>query len=193
MKNSLSTILLITLFSLLCINPASARKVGGARPAFDAGDNAIGIALGVGTAHTYGLADAYSPAFIVNYEHGIIGDLGPGTLSIGGELGYQTSRYDYNNGYRARWTTISFAVRGIYHLTILKNKNNKFDPYGGIALGFYSVNYTNDYPGYYEDYPSVPFVAPFLGAKYNFTPGFGVWTELGYDIAILKFGVNFNF
>jgi hypothetical protein len=190
MKKILAAVFLI----ILGAGYASARKSGGSRPAFDVGDNAIGIALGVGTAHTYGLADVYSPAFIVNYEHGIIGNLGPGTLSIGGELGYQTSYYDYTNGgYRARWTTLSFAVRGIYHLTILKDKNNKFDPYGGLALGFYAVNYRNDYPGYYENYPSVPFVAPFVGAKYNFTPGFGVWTELGYDIAILKFGLNFNF
>lgn len=178
---------------LLAAAPAIARKTG-ARPAFEEGDNAIGIALGVGPAYTYGLASNYSPAFIVNYEHGIIGDLGPGTLSLGGELGYQTSRYDYSfGGYNARSTTITFAVRAAYHLTILKDKNNKFDPYGGLAAGFYAVSYSNSNPGSTETYPSAPFVAPFVGAKYNFTPHFGAFTELGLDIAILKFGLNFNF
>jgi hypothetical protein len=168
-------------------------KKGGARPAFNAGDNAIGVGFGVGAAHTYGLADVYSPAFIVNYEHGIVDELGPGTLSVGGEFGFQTSRYDYVGGYRAHWTTLTFALRGIYHLTLLKDKNNKFDPYGGLALGFYAVNYTNDYPGPKDSYSSAPLVAPFVGAKYNFSKAVGAWTELGFDVAIFKAGLNFNF
>jgi hypothetical protein len=186
---------IIGLLIVLCVTlavPSYAKRGGGARPAFDAGDNAIGIAVGVGPAHTYGLATGSSPAFIANYEHGIVGNLGPGTLSIGGEFGIYSTYYDFDRDYSARWTTVAFAVRGIYHLTILKDKNNKFDPYGGIALGFYSVSYSRDYPGY-EHYGSTPFVGPFVGAKYNFTPSFGAWTELGVDITILKFGLNFNF
>ncbi|MBS1616059.1 MAG: outer membrane beta-barrel protein [Bacteroidetes bacterium] len=180
---------------LLLLSPmiSFAKKVG-ATPAFSKGDNAIGIGLGLGPAHTYGLADAYSPAFMLTYEHGIIDGLGPGTLSIGGEIGYQTSRYDYAyGGYRARWTTLTVAVRGIYHLTLLKDKNNKFDPYGGVAVGFYSVSYDNDYPGPKESYGSAPLIAPFVGAKYNFAKAVGAWAEVGYDIAILKVGLNFNF
>ncbi len=178
---------------LLAISVNAQKKKGGAKPAFDAGDNAIGIALGFGPSHTYGLASNYSPAFIVNYEHGIVPNLGPGTLAIGGELGWQTSRYDYDyGGYRARWTTFTFAVRGIYHLTILKDKNNKFDPYGGLAAGAYIVSYDNDAPGA-DTYPSAPFVAPFVGTKYNFTRAFGAWSELGWDVAVFKLGLNFNF
>lgn len=152
----------------------SLAKKGGARAAFNAGDNAIGIGFGVGATHTYGLADVYSPAFVANYEHGIVDNLGPGTLSVGGEFGFQTSRYDYAvGGYRARWTTLTFALRGIYHLTILKDKNNKFDPYGGMAVGFYAVSYSNDYPGPKDNYGSAPLVAPFVGAKYNFSKAVG--------------------
>ncbi len=185
--------LLLAAAGLMLALSANAQKKTGARPAFDAGDNAIGIAAGFGPAHTYSLANSYSPAFIINYEHGIVPNLGPGTLAIGGELGWQTSRYNYDyGGYRARWTTFTFAVRGIYHLTILKDKNNKFDPYGGLAAGAYFVSYDNDAPGA-EHYGSAPFVAPFVGAKYNFTPNFGAWSELGWDIAAFKIGLNFNF
>jgi hypothetical protein len=192
MRHIHSVAALIVLVLFLQSNAAFARKGGGARPAFDAGDNAIGIAVGIQPARTYG-ADAYSPAFIANYEHGIVGNLGPGTLSIGAELGFYSAYYDYAHDYRVRWTTVGFAVRGIYHLTILKNSNNKFDPYGGLAAGFYSVGVDDNGPGYAERYGSEAFVGPFVGAKYNFVPQFGVWTELGLDITLLKFGLNFNF
>jgi hypothetical protein len=192
MKHILSITAFIALLFSLQSNAAFARKGGGARPAFDAGDNAIGIGIGIQPARSYG-ANSYTPAFIANYEHGIIGNLGPGTLSLGAELGFYSAYYDYYRDYRIRWTTVGFAVRGIYHLTILKNANNHFDPYGGLAAGFYSVGVDDNGPGYAEHYGSEAFVAPFIGAKYNFTQNFGAWTELGLDITLLKFGLNFNF
>lgn len=190
MRHFLSITALFLLLLSLHSNAAFARK--GARPAFDAGDNAIGIGIGIDPTRNYG-ATSYTPAFIANYEHGIVGNLGPGTLSLGAELGFYSAYYDYAHDFRVRWTTVGFGLRGIYHLTILKDANNKFDPYGGLAIGFYSVTEDDNGPGYIDHYGSQAFVAPFVGAKYNFTPGFGVWTELGFDITVLKLGLNFNF
>ncbi len=38
-----------------------------------------------------------------------------------------------------------------------------------------------------------PVYGVFVGAKYNFAPGFGVFGELGYDISFLRIGLCANF
>ena len=41
------------------------------------------------------------------------------------------------------------AVRGTYHLTILAEKNNKFDPYAGVVLGLRFNSYKDTYDDYF--------------------------------------------
>jgi len=170
------------------------KKSGGARPAFDVGDNTIGLALGVGTPYSYYGGVNNSPGFFVNYDHGTFGNVGPGTIGIGGITGIQTSSYRYGNGDRARWTNFFIGVRGTYHLTLLKDKNNKFDPYGGVTFGIRAESYTNDFAGGRGDYGGAhPFAGAFVGAKYNFVKNFGAFSELGFDVCVFKIGINFNF
>lgn len=170
---------------------AQAQKSGGARPAFAVGDNTIGLGVGVGTPYAYSWGYGrvnHNPAFIVNFDHGTFGNVGPGTIGIGGIASIQGSRYRYNNGERETWTTFSLGVRGTYHLTLLKDKNNKFDPYGGVTFGFRAESSTT-----YNGTNVSPMAGAFVGAKYNFVPNFGVFSELGFDVAVFKVGINFNF
>ena len=172
---------------------------GGARPAFDKGSTSLQIGLGPGYAGYY---DAFyrartSPAIVAIVDHGIVGNVGPGTIGLGGILGWQTATSSYWKNDKVRWTNFVVGVRGTYHLTILKNKNNKFDPYAGVMAGVriesvrdeYSdrnrINYDKSYVG--------PAFGGFVGAKYNFKPSFGAWAELGYDVTFFKIGLNFNF
>ncbi len=167
---------------------------GGARPAFEKGSKTLGLSLGY-----YG--DVRSlPAFTVMYDQGIINNVGPGTIGIGGIVGAKFASYKYSSGgYKATWANYIVAARGTYHLTILKDKNNKFDPYAGVTVGLRFNNYEDSYYdhfGYYNpnSYNSVyPVVGVFVGAKYNFSKNFGAFSELGYDISFFRIGINFNF
>lgn len=175
-------------------------------PAFDKGDNTIGISMGVGVNYGY-YADAVSvPAITLLYDHGSFSEVGPGTIGIGGIVGFKTSHYNYPasyGDYEARWTNYIIAARGTYHLTLLKDKNNHFDPYAGVVIGVRINNYTDTYNDYYyntyhthyrSDVSNAnPVGGVFVGAKYNFTKAFGAFAELGYDISILRVGLNFNF
>lgn len=178
---------------LLCMAalPALAQK-GGARPAFNKGDNTIGIFAGAGIDYGYYSGVNAAPAVGVLYDHGIIDNVGPGTIGIGGVVAVKTARYAYTNN-DARWTNVFVAVRATYHLTILKNKNNKFDPYGGVMAGIRSYGFKDEnFPNRDDNYIR-PVSGLFVGAKYNFTPAFGAFAEVGYDISFLKVGLNFNF
>ena len=173
-------------------------------PAFDKGDNTIGISIGVG-GHYHGTVQGYGhdysyvdlPAFALTYDHGTFGDVGPGTIGIGGLIGYKYSFLNNYGGYDASWSDFIIGARGTYHLTILKDKNNHFDPYAGVLLGMRFHTYRNTYEDYYDkhyDNSSVlPAAGVFVGAKYNFTKSFGAFAEVGYDISILRIGLNFNF
>lgn len=184
-------------------------------PAFDKGDNTIGISIGVGGNFNYYNGYRSVPSFSLYYDHGSFGEIGPGTIGIGGIVGFKTASYDYPDNYwvsgshfEKRWTDYIVAARATYHLTLLKDKNNKFDPYAGIVLGvrfqtykdtYYQYRYDhNQYYGYSNDdyyYNGHPYAVKgvFIGAKYNFTKFFGAFAELGYDISIIRVGLNFNF
>ena len=155
------------------------------------------MGLGLDFDNYYGSDVTRMPAININYDHGIIKEVGPGTIGIGGLISYKRSTYRYSNDkYKETWTNYTFGVRGTYHLTILKDKNNKFDPYAGVTFGMrinryrdtyytsnaYLYNYTNTHPVY----------GAFVGAKYNFAKVLGVFAELGYDISLFRVGLNLN-
>ena len=175
-------------------------------PAFDKGDNTIGFGVGFGGSshnNVYNYGYAYSgsnvnlPAFFVIYDHGSFGEVGPGTIGIGGTVAYQYSYLSDYGDYDADWTNFVVAARGTYHLTILKDKNNHFDPYGGVMIGMRFESYHNtfydDIDNPYDQNRVFPEAGIFVGAKYNFTKFFGAFAEVGFDFPVIKMGLNFNF
>ncbi|MFZ4753451.1 MAG: hypothetical protein ACOYLG_08920 [Chitinophagaceae bacterium] len=185
----------------LTAGPLKNKKDSGVKPAFDKGSKTLGIFMGIGRNYDYGFYSNIDqiPAFGLIYDHGIVGNAGPGTVGIGGMLAYKGASYKYANGkYRANWSNYILAVRGTYHLTILKDKNNKFDPYAGVMFGLRINRYEDTYYnqlGYNPyNYGNVnPISGFFVGAKYNFAKRIGAFTELGYDISFFRIGLNFNF
>ncbi|HRH65963.1 MAG TPA: hypothetical protein PLU53_06680 [Bacteroidia bacterium] len=179
--------------------------VFGNEPAFDKGSKTIGLSVGFGVSYSYYGSYSSSPALALTYDHGIVGEVGPGTIGIGGIVGYKSASYKYGYGdYKATWTNIIVGVRGTYHLTILKDKNNKFDPYAGVTVGLRFNSYKDTYYDYYYatygyhyssyNYSSTSIVSGlFIGAKYNFSPNIGAFAEVGYDISLARIGINFNF
>jgi len=166
--------------------------------AFHKGSKTLGLCVGFGVDYDYYGSVTNVPAIALIYDQGIIDrHVGPGTIGIGGMIAYKTAYYKYD-GYKASWNNYVIGIRGTYHLTMLKDKNNKFDPYAGIVLGIRIDRY---HDSYYDTYGSDPYnynsaypvVGAFIGAKYNFTPHFGAFAELGYDISFFRIGLNGNF
>ena len=198
---SFFTKLIIAIVLIFTATISNAQKTkfnsGSAKPAFEKGSKTLGIFIGAGV--EYGYYGNYSqlPAIGIIYDHGIINNVGPGTIGIGGVIGFKSAWYKYSGGERATWTNYFIGARGTYHLTILKDKNNKFDPYAGVTAGFRIYDYNDSYYGgranpygYNSVYPVFGF---FVGAKYNFSKNFGAFAELGYDISFFRIGLNANF
>jgi hypothetical protein len=183
------TLLVILLLLSPFVHHAQTQNTEVRHTAFDPGDNIIGIAAGVQPARAYEGA-TYSAAFILTFDHLTINTLGPGALAAGVELGIYDGRH--TNFPNDSWSKTGIAARVSYHLALLFN--NRFDPYAGAALGLYSAPQPeNEWPYHTDRYKSNAFLAPFIGARFNFTRHMGIWVEGGYDITNLKAGINFNF
>lgn len=191
--------ILVLIMLLLATHAFAAKRNSDVKPAFDKGSNTIGLFVGGGVSYGYYGNVTETPSVGVFFDHGLLADIGPGTIGIGGVIAFKNSNYLYNSGnYKATWTNVVVGVRGTYHLTLLKEKNNKFDPYAGITAGLRILRYKDtyysslgispyDYPGAY------PLIGGFVGAKYNFAKNFGAFAELGYDISYARIGLNLNF
>ncbi len=193
-RTSLVAAAILALFAM----PAMAQKDD---VPFHKGSKTVGIFAGTGVGYSY-YADARVPVALgVTYDQGFFDDIGPGNIGIGGVLAFKSSSGTYYYG-KTTYTSFILGVRGTYHLTILADKNNKFDPYAGVTIGV-SINnnsYTY-YNGYdYSDYyyarnlnRVTPIAGAFVGAKYNFASNVGVFAEAGYDFTFIRGGINFNF
>ena len=168
----------------------------GKKAPFDKSSKTIGVFVGAGAGYSYsyyaGYAPSFAPSFGVLYDQGLL-KAGPGTVGIGGIIAANLSHVDYAGG-GATYDNFIVGVRGTWHLSILKEKNNKFDPYGGVMLGVRILSY--DYADVYYHHVKARTVnaaqGVFVGAKYNFSRHFGAFAEVGFDAALFKIGLNFN-
>jgi len=183
---------------------------------FKVGSSAINLGVGVGNTVSYnsynnntngyyngpiGVGAAFTPAFTASYEYGIA-HVGIGIIGAGLEFGFQgthsTSVYSNGDYDKQKWTTLAFSPRATYHFDFLNKK--KLDIYAIVQLNIYSNSYSDNYrdnnnnivPAYSNSSIGVrPGVM--VAIRYFFVPNFGVFSELGYDISIIKAGMSFKF
>src|SRR6185437_7525776 len=195
-------ILLVTSVFLSIVTTSKAQD----EQCFKKGTSAINLGVGFGNTVTYvtsvyggyGEGISISPAFTASYEFGII-HLGIGIIGAGLEFGYQGSHYNYTDGvnvYKQRLTTLGFCPRATYHFDFLNKK--KFDVYPIVQINVYSSLYSDNGPaGYVGLNPNTSSVSVrpsvLVAARYFFTPNIGVYSELGYDISIIKAGLSIKF
>lgn len=176
-------------------------KSSGVRAAFDKNSITGGIGLGFGNVYGYnalgwGWEVKHRPGIAAIFDMGVA-DVGPGTIGAGGILAYQASVSKDGTGDNIRWSNVIIAVRSTYHLNLLKDKNNKFDPYAGVVLGLRFHRISGSAWGAYG--MSKPagvtrtVAGLFAGARYKFTEQFSAFAELGYDVSYLRLGVNYQF
>lgn len=163
------------------------------------------LSLGIGPSNFYGVSHSGgSPALKIAYDHGIK-EIGPGTLTLGGSLGFFTSHYDGRTwdginyyDYKWRWTYIVGAFRVGYYYNFKDLDVPDLNVYGGLGMGLRYVSFHDNYNGpsnYYVKYngSNMDFhFALYLGANYFLTKKLAVFTEFGYDISYVTVGVTFK-
>ncbi len=159
----------------------------------------VGIGLGGYYSYSYLSGSDYSrtPTIFLSYDKGIMDEVGPGNIGIGGFLGFSSANANYAYvGYEwdYKWSNFVIGARGTYHL-ILDAEN--IDLYGALSLGLWAqtYKYTNSDPFWNgsldqsDTYMNL-YYAFSVGGKYMFSENLGAFAEIGYDIAYLKLGVT---
>ncbi len=125
-------------------------------------------------------------------------------IAVGPYLGYYARSYNYGSGYKDRFSAINFGARGTFHASEFLNEQlnfninaEKLDLYGTLMLGIETYRWKTDESwsgdNYYANGSRVIF-APVVGARYNFTPSFGAFTELGRGaFGVLTLGASARF
>ena len=122
--------------------------------------------------------------FGVAFEHGFTDKISAGVFA-------NYSSYSYPD-IGSRLKIAYFGVRGSYHFAELFGVTNpKFDPYGGISLGYYNVSFNGQNFG--SPYSSSVLFGVHAGVRYLFSENFGGFAEAGYGVAALQVGVSFKF
>ena len=100
-------------------------------------------------------------------------------ISGGLALGYSriTGKYSgFGDEFTDRLTIFSALARANYHF----GHSSRFDPYIGIGVGYVRSKYDNSGSNSNRSVPGEFGYSGQLGAKYLFTPHFGVYAEAGY-------------
>ena len=149
----------------------------------------IGVGAG-GYGHTY--YSTVSPTIVATFQRGIVDDLGPGNLSVGGTLAHKSGRY---NGvwtdYKSSWFAIS--GRASYHPHFVKSE--KFDLFAGLGLGYYVFSSSVQNPEFSANYGSASTFAfnAHIGARYFFNENWSAWAEIGNHLSLISAGAAYKF
>jgi hypothetical protein len=153
--------------------------------AYDKGKSYIDLGLGLGS--EYGASIALGGS----YEYGFSSRIS------GGVYAYYEHFNEGYVGYNYGYSFFYFGVRASYHFAKdLKINNNKIDLYGGVGLGYATVNQSA--PEAAAGYPADPRYGSkinpdiFAGGKYYFAHRISAFAELGYGVSILRAGIGFK-
>jgi hypothetical protein len=164
---------------------------------FENATNVINLGIGLGDPYWGNYANSGAPvSFNASYDRGVTDKLGIGYIGAGGIIGYTSRTYKYTD-YKWKNSALLMGGRASYHFALSGEIGEKFDPYAGVMLGYVITSSSTDAPSgvaYNYSKSSSIGAGAFAGAHYYFTPNFGVYAEVGYQIiSILNTGITFKF
>lgn len=156
------------------------------------GEKVLNLGIGLGNALYSGTGyTSQMPPLSVSYEVGIADDfldINTSSLSVGGYLGFATSKWEYA-GWGYRYSNIIIGPRASLHYPLV----DKLDTYAGLLLGYniVSAKEIGDIdPMYNYDITSSGLIFNiYVGGRYYLSDNFAIMAELGYGIAYLNLGV----
>ncbi|MEO7177154.1 MAG: hypothetical protein ABI002_15315 [Saprospiraceae bacterium] len=154
---------------------------------FDGHNIDLGVGIGLGSPYAYGTS--VIPPIFAQIDFGIADK-----ISVGGMVGYSTSKYGYTS-YNWRYSYILIGARGNYHWgKHLPKLPEKLDLYAGLNLGYYIVNVNYDgFGGTIDDgVNNSIFLGGQVGGRWFFKPNMAAFAEVGAGIAYLKIGIDFR-
>lgn len=153
-------------------------------PTEPVGKGSVTFSAGIGVGNEYN-SNYYNSAVGTKavIEAGLW-NAGPGTITLGGEVGGSFSKGGRLNNYKAH--TLVIAGRSAWH----HGWNVKgLDTYAGLAAGAGFNQYSYNDGETIRQNEVIPVFGGFVGASYFFTPVFGVNVEAGYDITQVQAGI----
>ena len=163
---------------------------------FENGTNVVNLGVGLGDVYFGSGYSGVPISFQASYDRGVTSKLGIGYIGAGGIIGY-TSRTFKSGDFKWKNSGLLIGARATYHFAINGEISEKLDPYAGVMLGYVVTSSSNDAPsgyGYNFSKSSSVGAGAFAGARYYFTPHFGVHAEVGYNIiSVLNTGITVSF
>ncbi|MFD1772232.1 hypothetical protein [Sphingobacterium suaedae] len=145
---------------------------------FQKGDKTVNVGVGIG--------GGFGVPIGIRYEQAVSDRIG-----VGAYAAFSTKKESFGGYGQWKYTHILAAARGSYHLKV---NSTKFDPYGGIMLGYNiaSVKWDGE-----DEAPISSSAGGFLwgghiGSNYWFSEKIGAFAEIGYGAGILNAGVTFK-
>jgi hypothetical protein len=177
MKKTIILLMMCSVSALFCL----AQKTG-----YVKGNKLLNVGIGINSYYDKGIPVGAS------FEYGITNE-----ISVGANVDYVSSKYNYGYGYDYKFTTIYFGVRGSYHFNELLNiENEKIDLYAGATLGFRSFGWKDSYSnsGLSGSYGSGVYAGAFAAGKYYFSKIVGAFVEVGaIGSTNARVGLGFKF
>lgn len=136
---------------------------------------------GIGIPHSYG----YIPSVNFSGEIGVIPTGDVGLVSFGGLAEFQMASYAWF-GSNETWPRFYLGARAAWHVHAFNS--DVFDAYAGVGFGV-TVN------GSSANYNYGTTVDPdiFVGGRWMFSPGMGLFAEVGYSgLSSVRAGVTFG-
>ncbi|WP_270087843.1 hypothetical protein [Sphingobacterium sp. SYP-B4668] len=166
--NTLKTIGAVTLILLIGSTRSFAQS-------FKRGDKLFNVGIGVGG----GLG---IPAG-VSYEQAV-----SDRISVGGYLAYARKKESWNDYGEWKYSYLLAAARASYHLKV---DSERFDPYGGIMLGYNvaSVKWGGEGSEPISTSAGGLMWGVYVGSRYWASDKVGAFAEVGYGAAVLNLGV----
>jgi hypothetical protein len=154
------------------------------------GSGVLGFGFGPGIPF-YG-GSGFGPAILVHYDQSIW-KAGPGTISLGGQIGTSFFWYNFSHKgakYKYSWINLGFVFRGAYHYGW---NVPGLDTYAGFGAGtWFSIYNDNGYDSGKKSSHLGFLPIGFMGASYFFNDVIGVNAEFGYNFAYASIGLNFR-
>jgi hypothetical protein len=154
------------------------------------GTGILGFGFGPGIGYYGGYG--FGPAILVHYDHSIW-QAGPGTISLGGQIGtsfFWDNYYHDDVDYNEAWINLGFIFRGAYHYGW---NVPGLDTYAGFGAGTRFSIYSDDGKTTGKEDTNIGFLPTmFFGGSYYFNDMLGLNAECGYNFAYISFGLNFR-
>lgn len=181
--------MLLACFCLLVLFPfySKAQFKGGTNSTSAVQVGSVVLNLGIGAGVDYQGHYYYQPFGTKMAVEWGLWTAGPGTITLGPEIGGSFSNGGYYDNYRVR--TLVVAGRSAWHYGW---KVRGLDTYGGLSLGmgFVHEEYVSDVD--YVSNHTIVVPGAFIGASYFLSRNFGLNAEAGYDITNVQLGIIFK-